>query len=117
MHDAFADGRSFRVLTEVDQRSRESPSLEVATAMSGRSAVAALDRILRAAAAISRCITVDQSSEFSPLPGRLGVSAQGDPRLPLSRQMVLSRFLTRQRSHKERLRALSAVAARGCAAI
>ena len=35
VHDALADGRPFRVLTVVDQWSRRSPTLEVATSMSG----------------------------------------------------------------------------------
>ena len=64
VNDAFADGRPFRVLTMVDQWSRESSLLEVATAMSGRSVAAALDRIL-AASAIPRSITVDHGTEFT----------------------------------------------------
>jgi putative transposase len=44
--DAFADGRPFRVLTVVDQWSRQSPLLEVAPAMSGRTVADALDRVL-----------------------------------------------------------------------
>jgi putative transposase len=65
VHDAFADGRPLRVLTVVDQWSRESPLLEVGTAMSGRSVAAALGRILSAAAAIPRSITVDHGTEFT----------------------------------------------------
>jgi putative transposase len=65
VHDAFADGRPFRVLTVVDQWSRESPLLEVATAMSGRSVAAALDRILSVAPAMPRSITVDHGTEFT----------------------------------------------------
>jgi putative transposase len=49
----------------VDQWSRESPLLEVGTAMSGRSVAAALDRILSAAASIPRSITVDHGTEFT----------------------------------------------------
>src|SRR5439155_3923643 len=35
VHDALADGRPFRILTVVDQWSRSSPLLEVASRMSG----------------------------------------------------------------------------------
>src|SRR6266851_982660 len=35
VHDALADGRPFRILTVVDQWSRSSPVLEVASRMSG----------------------------------------------------------------------------------
>jgi len=66
VHDAFADGRPFRVLTVVDQWSRQSPLLEVATAMSGRTVADALDRILAATpAAPPRSITVDHGTEFT----------------------------------------------------
>src|SRR5882672_5874930 len=43
VHDALADGRPFRVLTAVDQWSRQSPILEVASNMSGLTVGAALD--------------------------------------------------------------------------
>jgi putative transposase len=64
VHDAFADGRPFRVLTVVDQWSRQSPLLEVATAMSGRTVAEALDRVLRPGAK-PRSITVDHGTEFT----------------------------------------------------
>lgn len=64
VYDALADGRQFRVLTVVDQWSRESPILEVATAMSGRTVSAALDRVL-GDGAIPRSITVDHGTEFT----------------------------------------------------
>jgi len=47
VHDALADGRPFRILTVVDQWSRQSPVLEVAASMSGLAVGAALDRVLR----------------------------------------------------------------------
>lgn len=63
VHDALADGRPFRVLTVVDQWSRQSPMLEVASSMSGHTVGAALDRALTdGAAPIS--ITVDHGTEF-----------------------------------------------------
>ena len=44
VHDALADGRTFRVLTVVDQWSRQSPILEVASSWSGATVGVALDR-------------------------------------------------------------------------
>src|SRR5437899_1317317 len=46
VHDALADGRPFRVLTVVDQWSRQSPVLEVGVSLTGRSVADALDRAL-----------------------------------------------------------------------
>ena len=58
----------FRVLTVVDQWSRESPLLEVAPAMSGRAVAEALDRTLVGSASL-RSMTVDHRTEFtSPAP-------------------------------------------------
>ena len=39
VHDQLFDGRPFRALTVVDQRSRESPMLETGCSLSGRDAV------------------------------------------------------------------------------
>jgi len=63
VHDALADGRPFRVLTVVDQWSRQSPILEVASSLSGATAGQALDRVLPAAHGL-RSITVDHGTEF-----------------------------------------------------
>jgi putative transposase len=63
VHDAFADGRQFRVLTVVDQWSRQSPLLEVASSMSGMTVGEALDRVL-AGPQVPRSITVDHGTEF-----------------------------------------------------
>ena len=63
VHDALADGRTFRVLTVVDQWSRQSPILEVASSLSGATVGSALDRVL-AAGALLRSITVDHGTEF-----------------------------------------------------
>jgi len=65
VYDALADGRQFRVLTVVDQWSRESPLLEVATGMSGRTVAAALDRALSGHGVTPRSITVDHGTEFT----------------------------------------------------
>ena len=46
VHDTLADGRSFRVLTVVDNWSRQSPMLAVGFRMSGETVGQALDRVL-----------------------------------------------------------------------
>jgi putative transposase len=63
VHDALADGRPFRVLTVVDQWSRQSPIVEAAFSMSGRRVSEALDRAIAEGAA-PRSITVDHGTEF-----------------------------------------------------
>jgi putative transposase len=63
IHDALADGRPFRVLTVVDQWSRQSPILDVASSMSGQTVGAALDRALTDGVR-PRSITVDHGTEF-----------------------------------------------------
>ena len=62
VHDALADGRPFRVLTVVDQWSRQSPLLEVASNLSGQTIGDALDRVL--GPSTPRSITVDHGTEF-----------------------------------------------------
>src|SRR6266511_1485945 len=63
--DFLPDGRPFRVLTVVDQWSRQSPVLEVASSMSGVTVGAALDRGLGGSTG-PRSITVDHGTEFQP---------------------------------------------------
>lgn len=63
VHDALGDGRPFRVLTVVDQWSRQSPILEAASSMSGQTVRVALDRAI-AAGPTPRSITVDHGTEF-----------------------------------------------------
>ena len=63
VHDALADGRPFRVLTIVDQWSRQSPILEAASSMSGSTVSVALDRAI-AGGSVPRSITVDHGTEF-----------------------------------------------------
>ena len=64
VHDALLDGRPFRILTVVDQWSRWSPILEVASSMSGSSVAEALDRVIAEhGAPVS--ITVDHGTEFT----------------------------------------------------
>jgi putative transposase len=64
VHDQLFDGRPFRILTVVDQLSRESPLIEVDFAMSGQMVVDALEaRTEDMPAPVS--ITVDHGSEFT----------------------------------------------------
>lgn len=64
VHDQLFDGRPFRILTVVDQLSRESPLIEVDFAMSGQRVARALEaRTTDMPAPLS--ITVDHGSEFT----------------------------------------------------
>lgn len=63
VHDQLADGRPFRVLTVVDQWSRQSPLLECGFSLTGRDVAAALDRAIGAGPA-PQSITVDHGTEF-----------------------------------------------------
>jgi putative transposase len=63
VHDQLFDGRPFRVLTLVDQWSRQSPMLESGFSLTGRSVVAVLER-LAAAGPLPASITVDHCTEF-----------------------------------------------------
>ena len=61
--DRLDDGRGFRVLTVVDQFSRECVLLEAALSLTGKSVAAALERSVIERGA-PRSITVDNGSEF-----------------------------------------------------
>lgn len=64
VHDQLFDGRPFRILTVVDQWSRESPLIEVDFSMSGEKVVNALERyVTQHAAPLS--LTVDHGTEFT----------------------------------------------------
>ena len=63
VHDQSADGRPFRVLTVVDQWSRQSPILECRFRFSGQDVGAVLERALGGGVA-PRSITVDHGTEF-----------------------------------------------------
>jgi len=56
--------RPFRVLTVVDQWSRQSPILEVASSLSGATVGQALDRVLPAGTTL-RSVTLDHGTEFT----------------------------------------------------
>jgi len=64
VHDQLFDGRPFRILTVVDQLSRESPLIEVGFAMSGQRVAEALDACV-SGAPTPVSITVDHGTEFT----------------------------------------------------
>jgi putative transposase len=64
VHDQLFDGRSFHVLTLVDQFSRPSPLLEPNSSFCGRDVVAALDGAI-ARTGTPTSITVDHGTEFT----------------------------------------------------
>lgn len=64
VHDQLFNGRPFRVLTVVDQFSRQTPLLEVRFGFSGHDVAAALDRAIEQAGTPAS-ITVDHGTEFT----------------------------------------------------
>lgn len=64
VHDQLLDGRRFRVLTVIDQWSRESVSLETGFSLSGSSVAQALDQAARWRP-LPKAITVDHGTEFT----------------------------------------------------
>ena len=64
VHDQLFDGRPFRMLTVIDQFSRQSALIEPGFAFGGRDVVAALDRVITfTGTPVS--ITVDHGTEFT----------------------------------------------------
>ena len=59
-----ADGRSFRILTVVDQFTRECVKLEADRSMTGMKVVQALERAQQERGSLPKSITVDNGSEF-----------------------------------------------------
>ena len=62
--DKLADGRSFRILTVVDQFTRECVGLEADGSMTGMNVVQALERAKQERGSLPESITVDNGSEF-----------------------------------------------------
>jgi putative transposase len=62
--DKLADGRSFRILTVVDQFTRECVKLEADRSMTGMKVVEALERAQQERGSLPKSITVDNGSEF-----------------------------------------------------
>ena len=65
MSEKFADGRSFRILTVVDQFTRECVCLEADRAMTGMKVAQALEQAKAERGRLPGSITVDNGSEFS----------------------------------------------------
>jgi putative transposase len=65
MSDKLADGRSFRILTVVDQFTRECVCLEADRAMTGMKVAQALEQAKAERGRLPGSITVDNGSEFS----------------------------------------------------
>lgn len=63
--DKLADGRSFRILTVVDQFTRECVALEADRSMTGRKVAEVLEGARVERGALPETITVDNGSEFS----------------------------------------------------
>ena len=64
MSDKLADGRSFRILTVVDQFTRECVCLEADRAMTGMTVAQALERAKVERGKLPASITVDNGTEF-----------------------------------------------------
>jgi putative transposase len=64
MHDQMLDGRKFRILTVIDQWSRESVMLEANYRLSGRCVGQALDQAAQHRS-LPKAITVDNGTEFT----------------------------------------------------
>jgi len=64
VHDALIDGRAFRVLTVVDQWSRESPLLDVGFSLTGQHVVGAFEDHV-GEADLPKSLTVDHGTEFT----------------------------------------------------
>lgn len=65
MSDRLADGRAFRILTIVDQYTRECVALAAHRSMSGTKVVAALNRASQEYGGSPESITCDHGSEFA----------------------------------------------------
>jgi putative transposase len=63
--DKLADGRSFRILTVVDQFTRECVGLEAERSMTGKKVSEVLDCARQERGSLPENITVDNGSEFS----------------------------------------------------
>lgn len=64
VHDRLADGRAIRVLTMLDEGTRESPALVVGRSLTARHVIAALDA-LAATRGLPHTIAVDNGTEFT----------------------------------------------------
>lgn len=71
--DKLTDGRSYRILTLIDQFTRECVAMEAGRSLRGRHVVASLTRAITERGKAPRSITLDNGSEFTAVrwkPGR-----------------------------------------------
>jgi putative transposase len=84
VHDQLASGHTFRVLTVIDQSSRESGCLETNVSLTGQSVVDALEQAAQSRS-LPTSITVDHSSRRPSTSGPTGAASsstsfgQGSP--------------------------------------
>lgn len=64
VEDNLADGRKFRILTMIDELTRECPAMEVDTSLTGHRVVRVLER-LRLSRGLPKEIGIDQGTEFT----------------------------------------------------
>jgi putative transposase len=67
VHDQLASGRTIRVLTVIDDYSRESVALEVGTSLPAAIVTRALDRAIERRGACPRSLRCDNGSEFTSM--------------------------------------------------
>ena len=67
VHDQLASGRTLRVLTVIDEYSRESVALEVGTSLPAAVVTRALDRAIEARGACPKSLGCDNGTEFTSM--------------------------------------------------
>lgn len=96
VHDQLANGRTIRVLTVVDDFTRESVALEVATSLPAAVVTQALDRAIAQRKACPKSLTCDNGTEFTSMvfmqwAARHGIDVQFiDPGKPTQNAFVES---------------------------
>ena len=65
VHDRLADGRAIRVLTMLDEGSRESPALVVGRSLTARHVIGALELLAATRCGFPHTIAVDNGTEFT----------------------------------------------------
>jgi len=75
--DKLTDGRSYRILTAIDQFTRECVAMEADRSLHGRHVVAALTRAIVERGRAPRSITLDNGSEFTGRALEAGAIQQG----------------------------------------
>ena len=92
MSDSLANGQRFRLLTLVDNMSRESPAIEVDRSLTGQRVVAVLER-LAARAGLPQILQVDNGPSSPPkrwTPGRIAAASSWRSVVPARRPIIPS---------------------------